>query len=140
MVPEIQEIDDFFDSLNPNIEVIWGISTDNTIGEDAKVTILATGTEMQSFCVAPAEQADDCSYYERQISKVYRTFAEAVEPSPEAATPEATPAETVPEEGGPAEDPADKPADEPRPVPRLSGNSLKEKFMQWVNEIMNDDE
>ena len=32
MVPEMHEIDDFFDSLYPNIEVIWGISTDSSIG------------------------------------------------------------------------------------------------------------
>lgn len=31
--------------LDPNIEVIWGTSTDDTLGEDAKVTILATGLE-----------------------------------------------------------------------------------------------
>ncbi|MBR4434001.1 MAG: cell division protein FtsZ [Bacteroidaceae bacterium] len=151
IVREMKEIDDFFSHLDSDIEVIWGTSTDDTLGEDAKVTILATGTEMQSYCIAPAgQQADDSGYYERQISKVYRTFAEAVEPPTEAAAPEASPAETVlpeaapaeaaPEEGDPAEGPADKPADEPRPVLRSSGNSLKEKFMQWVNEIMNDDE
>ena len=44
-VREMQEIDDFFDRLDPNIDVIWGTSTDNTLGEDAKVTILATGLE-----------------------------------------------------------------------------------------------
>ena len=44
-VREMQEIDDFFDHLDPNIDVIWGTSTDNTLGEDAKVTILATGLE-----------------------------------------------------------------------------------------------
>ena len=42
-VRELQEIDDFFDELDPNIEVIWGTATDDTLGEDAKVTILATG-------------------------------------------------------------------------------------------------
>ena len=44
-VREMQEIDDFFDQLDSNIEVIWGISTDDSLGEDAKVTILATGLE-----------------------------------------------------------------------------------------------
>ena len=44
-VRELQEIDDFFDELDPNIEVIWGTATDDTLGEDAKVTILATGME-----------------------------------------------------------------------------------------------
>ena len=44
-VREMQEIDDFFDQLDPNISVIWGTSTDDSLGEDAKVTILATGLE-----------------------------------------------------------------------------------------------
>ncbi len=44
-VREMQEIDDFFDQLDPNIDVIWGTSTDDSLGEDAKVTILATGLE-----------------------------------------------------------------------------------------------
>ena len=44
-VRELQEIDDFFDQLDPNIEVIWGTATDDSLGEDAKVTILATGME-----------------------------------------------------------------------------------------------
>ena len=42
-VNEMQEIDEFFDQLDPDIEVIWGTSTDDSLGEDAKVTILATG-------------------------------------------------------------------------------------------------
>ena len=44
-VRELQEIDDFFDQLDPNIDVIWGTATDDSLGEDAKVTILATGLE-----------------------------------------------------------------------------------------------
>ena len=44
-VRELQEIDDFFDQLDPNIDVIWGTATDDSLGEDAKVTILATGME-----------------------------------------------------------------------------------------------
>lgn len=44
-VREMQEIDEFFDQLDPNIEVIWGIATDNTLEDDVKVTILATGME-----------------------------------------------------------------------------------------------
>jgi cell division protein FtsZ len=44
-VRELQEIDDFFAQLDPNIDVIWGTATDDSLGEDAKVTILATGLE-----------------------------------------------------------------------------------------------
>ena len=81
MVPEMQEIDDFFDSLNPNIEVIWGISTDNTIGEDAKVTILATGME-DSHQIDESLKDDD--YYESLIPQLYKPIKKPVEePGPE---------------------------------------------------------
>ena len=76
MVPEMQEIDEFFDSLNPSIEVIWGISTDNTIGEDAKVTILATGMEDEQE--VDMELRDD-SYYESLIPLLYKPMKKAVE-------------------------------------------------------------
>lgn len=81
MVPEMQEIDEFFDSLNPYIEVIWGISSDNTIGEDAKVTILATGMEANNDI---DEELKDDAYYESLISKLYKPIKKDVEePAPE---------------------------------------------------------
>jgi len=39
-VKEMREIDAFFDELNPDIKVIWGLSDDDSLDEDAKVTIL----------------------------------------------------------------------------------------------------
>ncbi len=42
-VDELEEIDAFMDELNPNIDVIWGMATDDSLDEDAKITILATG-------------------------------------------------------------------------------------------------
>ena len=101
MVPEVQEIDDFFDGLNPYIEVIWGISTDNTIGEDAKVTILATGMEEDNDI---DEELKDDAYYENLIPQLYRPITRAVEeplPEPEFVieeTPEPEPPATEPEE------------------------------------------
>ena len=72
-VRELQEIDDFFDQLDPNIEVIWGTATDDTLGEDAKVTILATG--MEDRLEADVHQ-DVCrnedDYYEDIIKKLYK--------------------------------------------------------------------
>jgi cell division protein FtsZ len=81
MVPEMQEIDDFFNSLNPFIEVIWGISTDNSIGEDAKVTILATGMEEEQNI---DEELKDDAYYESLIPQLYRPIKQPLEePAPE---------------------------------------------------------
>lgn len=134
IVREMKEIDDFFSKLDSDIEVIWGTSTDNTLGEDAKVTILATGTEMQSFCVVPPEGTGDDKYYQRLIAKLYRAHAAPVE-----VPAESTPAEPAAESTeAPAAEPAAgfRPAN-PQPAP---SPTLKEKFIQWINEIMNDDE
>ena len=70
-VREMQEIDDFFDQLDSNIEVIWGISTDDALGEDAKVTILATGLE-DGLANERPKHIDDEEYYEELIPKLYK--------------------------------------------------------------------
>ena len=70
-VNEMLQIDDFFDQLDPNIDVIWGTATDDTLGEDAKVTILATGLEDDLRRGTDGEEHDD-SYYEALIAKLYK--------------------------------------------------------------------
>ena len=67
----MQEIDEFFDELDSNIEVIWGISTDDTLGDDAKVTILATGLEDGLGNERP-KHIDDDEYYEELIPLLYK--------------------------------------------------------------------
>jgi cell division protein FtsZ len=72
-VRELQEIDDFFDQLDPNIDVIWGTATDDSLGEDAKVTILATGLEEDGEKwddISDIQKDDD--YYEELIPKLYK--------------------------------------------------------------------
>ena len=73
-VREMREIDAFFDELNPYIKVIWGLSDDDSLDEDAKVTILATGLnneladEIQDNPVTTTKDEDD---YQRIIDKLY---------------------------------------------------------------------
>ena len=73
-VREMREIDAFFDELNPDIKVIWGLSDDDSLDEDAKVTILATGLnneladETQDNPVTTTKDEDD---YQRIIDKLY---------------------------------------------------------------------
>ena len=73
-VREMREIDAFFDELNPDIKVIWGLSDDDSLDEDAKVTILATGLnneladEMQDNPVTTTKDEND---YQRIIDKLY---------------------------------------------------------------------
>lgn len=73
-VKEMQEIDEFFDQLDPNIDVIWGTSTDNTLDEDVKVTILATGIEDNWGTLEErnAKHNGSDEYYEELIRKLYK--------------------------------------------------------------------
>ena len=81
-VREMREIDAFFDELNPDIKVIWGLSDDDSLDEDAKVTILATGLnneladEMQDNPVTTTKDEDD---YQRIIDKLYHPIRDNFE-------------------------------------------------------------
>jgi len=121
LVRELQEIDDFFDQLDPNIEVIWGTATDDTLGEDAKVTILATGQDGDlSEEMGKDSTAGDEAFYDNLIAKLYKPVVKksltevigtsepsfhveaAMEPEPADVTPTAQEksAETEPETPG----------------------------------------
>ena len=104
-VREMQEIDDFFDQLDPNINVIWGTSTDEALGEDAKVTILATGLEddMRKEICQNVHRTDD-DFYEDLIPKLYKPAKKVIEVI----------AQQLPFEVEPAPEP--EPAREPEPV------------------------
>jgi cell division protein FtsZ len=71
---EMEEISEFFDQLDPDIDVIWGTSTDNSLGEDAKVIILAAdmGDELSTTQVEE-EYEDD--HYEHLIARLYQPLA-----------------------------------------------------------------
>ncbi len=43
---ETQEIHDFVSSINPDVDVIWGIGRDETLGNKVKMTILAAGFDV----------------------------------------------------------------------------------------------
>ena len=72
LVSEMNEIDQFMDALDPNIDVIWGVSNDNTLGGNAKVTILATGFEEHE----DNEEIDTTNdnYFESLIEKLYKPY------------------------------------------------------------------
>ena len=50
---ELREINGFMDDLAPNIEVLWGLYRDNTLGEDVKVTIIATDFDKEDSSDIP---------------------------------------------------------------------------------------
>jgi cell division protein FtsZ len=157
-VREMQEIDDFFDQLDPNISVIWGTSTDNSLGEDAKVTILATGLEDDIRKeVQENVHRDDDDFYEDLINRLYKpakkkkvgeviTQAELefeVEPAPEV-EPAEKPEPAVPEgdcESTTTETDSDTTSDEDvwntddeAPI----APTMVSKWKKWLNDLMKD--
>lgn len=151
-VSEMQEIDEFFDQLDPNIEVIWGTATDDSLGEDAKVTILATGLEdeLSSIGVSEDKGNDDDAYYEDLIPKLYKPIKkEVVGPAPDtpftvAPAPEPEPAEPEPTPSPqPAPEPEPDPMTEPEPTPAPAPHkpvvkpSIIERWKTWLGGLMN---
>ena len=157
-VREMQEIDDFFDQLDPNISVIWGTSTDDSLGEDAKVTILATGLEDDIRKeVQENVHRDDDDFYEDLINRLYKpakkkkvgeviTQAELefeVEKAPEP-EPAKAPEPAVPEgdsESTTTETDSDTTTDEEvwntddeAPI----APTMVSKWKKWLNDLMKD--
>ena len=160
-VRELQEIDDFFDQLDPNIDVIWGTATDDTLGEDAKVTILATGLENE----LRSEQHQDIhrnedDYYEDLIPQLYKPakvetmgkmigkeqeldfkVEPAQEPEPAAPEPVVVEQPTVTEpEPEPKEEPKQEPMEELKqePMEEPKQQTIVEKWKGWLNSLMKD--
>lgn len=113
-VREMREIDAFFDELNPDIKVIWGLSDDDSLDEDAKVTILATGLnneladEIQDNPVTTTKDEDD---YQRIIDKLYHPIRDNFQSHGK----EESPKEDIPTEPSNTES-ADIPDDEQPPL------------------------
>ena len=150
IVREMQEIDDFFDQLDPNINVIWGTSTDDSLGEDAKVTILATGLEddMRKETSQDVHRNED-DFYEDLIPKLYKPAKKkvaevitqelpfVVEPAeePEPATePEPVP-EPIPEPEEP-ETPDPEMEEEPETEKEPEEPTMVSKWKKWLNNLM----
>ena len=113
-VREMREIDAFFDELNPDIKVIWGLSDDDSLDEDAKVTILATGLnneladEIQDNPVTTTKDEDD---YQRIIDKLYHPIRDDFQSREK----EASPKEDIPTDSSNVES-TDIPDDEQPPL------------------------
>lgn len=134
-VREMQEIDDFFDQLDPNIDVIWGTSTDDSLGEDAKVTILATGLEddLKAEMGENVYNQDD-AVYEDLIPRLYKPNKIK---SPKEVIMQELPFEVEPaKEPEPAVESA--PETEPEEVDEEQEMSTLDRLKIWLNAFMKD--
>ena len=134
-VLEMEEISEFFDQLDPDIDVIWGTSTDDSLGEDAKVIILAAdmGDELR------ADRDDDYEddHYEKLIGRLYQPLVKPAkeEPTPEPVfeveeAPQPEPAVVVP---NPVEEEEKAPVvEQPLPTTTLG------RWKSWLNKKLGD--
>ncbi|MBP5777712.1 MAG: cell division protein FtsZ [Prevotella sp.] len=129
-VRELQEIDDFFDQLDPNIDVIWGTATDDSLGEDAKVTILATGMEDKvEEEVQMDVHSNEDDYYEDVIKKLYKpvikpTMAKVITQT------------ELQFEVEPAKEPEPAVVPEPEPEEEEKEPTILDKWKQWLKDLM----
>lgn len=143
-VREMQEIDDFFDQLDPNIDVIWGTSTDDSLGEDAKVTILATGLEDDLQQIADEKNLDD-NYYEDLIPRLYKPIKrKASEENADQKNPitQEAPIVTIvePETDGEEDSPEETGQHQEKPTKphQTHGGNMVDKWKTWLGKIIVD--
>ena len=141
-VRELQEIDDFFDQLDPNIEVIWGTATDDSLGEDAKVTILATGMEdnLKDEVKTDVYRNQD-EYFENLIPLLYKPAKKTVPTMAQAIVQQEIEFDVEP---APEPEPAKVPDPEPEPEPEPEIVEKKEpttidKLKIWLSNFMKDE-
>ena len=79
LVSEMKEIDAFMDAMNPDIEVIWGVSDDDTLQDDAKITILATGFDEPSYInQVDQRQISTDEHIDTLIDQLYKPYKKQV--------------------------------------------------------------
>ena len=142
-VKELQEIDDFFDQLDPNIDVIWGTASDDSLGEDVKVTILATGVEdeLRSEVKRDVHYNED-NYFEDLIPLLYKpaksaTMQEAlVQELPFVETPEPEP---IVEEQQPEETVQDAEPEKPKDEGGKKPETIIDKWRRMLGTLLYED-
>lgn len=156
-IPELQEISDFFDELNPEIDVIWGTQTDNSLGEDAKVIILASDIpdDVLRDDKNDIYYSSEEEYYERLITLLYKpmkigngsaktddTNKEFKDKEPEFRINNVRVADSEADNGGDIEEETDaQPATIREEQPDGNGQTVQEpivnRWKKWLNKQLN---
>ena len=67
VMSEVGEINDFMAQMGDDIEVIWGVTFDDELGDKVKVTLLATGSEMS---VVPEDLREELRREREEAAKL----------------------------------------------------------------------
>lgn len=130
IVSETTEINTFMDGLSENMEVWWGLYSDETLGDEVKVAIIATGFDKENPEEESVEENRQVAidqlkqfYYPKKVKKPQQ--AQAEDPKPEQT-------EDVTEENSEsiiiASDPVDA---EDAPSTEMSAEETKAKAASW---------
>ena len=59
VISETAEVNDFMDELDDNLEVFWGLYEDDSLEDEVKVAIIATGFDTESVSVQACQDNED---------------------------------------------------------------------------------
>ena len=118
-ITELGEINDFMDTLPEDLEVLWGLYPDDTIGDQVKVAVVATGFDK----AREQKGADDQSERLRELWEMYY--------------PEPKPLEQ--EESEPQEDPLEEEEEEPLVGWKERGHSWLNSFVEFMKKSLEEE-
>lgn len=75
LIDELSELDSFMEELDTDIEVIWGLYDDDSLGEDVKITLIATGFNSKRDTIADTSEE---TKLKGQIEKYYKSNSKPV--------------------------------------------------------------
>ena len=140
---ELSEINGFMDDLAPNIEVLWGLYRDNSLGEDVKVTLLATDFEKEDNPDSNHKKEED---KDRQLKDALITTYYGEKNRWETKKPVCEEAPSRPEAQETAPSPIEEPAYEPQAIESEifaetppKKKSFVQRFLEKLGEIMEED-
>ena len=76
VMSEVGEINDFMAQMGDDIEVIWGVTFDDKLGEKVKVTLLATGSEMS---VVPEDLREELRRKREEAAALGKKYSDGEE-------------------------------------------------------------
>ena len=140
---ELSEINGFMDDLAPNIEVLWGLYRDNSLGEDVKVTLIATDFEKEDNTDSNHQKEED---KDRQLKDALITTYYGEKNRWETKKPVCEEAPSQPEAQETAPSPIEEPAYEPQAIESEifaetppKKKSFVQRFLEKLGEIMEED-
>ena len=127
MTNELKQVNDFMDTLNRDLLVLWGLYSDDTIGDQVKVAIIATG-----FDTPDQDTPDENAERQTQIEELRRKYygTDLNENTPHLSEQENT--EPVTESEAEYKNPADE--DQEPAVKKSWLDTLVDVLKQAVNE------